>query len=524
MTTDTPRVLGSPRATVIVHRMPPPPDRVLRNIPAEAGVHTVVVAARPAPDASTLAGLLAGCLPIGCKVVRLVLSCGARDDLAGELADRLRLTVVAPDGSALLLESGTLFVPAGAWHEYRPSRRTTRLGARLPAPAWQAALNPLPTASSGLALSEVPAGLWLRPAEFAREPLPVAVLAVPADPDRAAVLVGHPDAPPAGPETMDTLLGLPRAIRRRLRLIPYGRDGTRLHEMAERLAVHGADVDVASGALIAPPAGRAAVPPAIGRAPVRWFAEGPAVIDAEPDPAPNDAAAVRDRSLLDVRGAELPPEPVVRVSLAGAAWREAVQNAAPSRAVADRAVADRVVADRVVADQAVVARPPAAGFSPAPVARTMRHPAVSPGRRAPGEHRLVAEVPETVIAPPGPTALPGPVPPGRALPTGVVPVAWEPPPGLGWRPGIAYTSNGMLGGGLATPGTNVVVWSESARPVPRGGGAVLFPPGARFALVEQTGQAVLLREIGDGDPGGPARPAVVRALRRAASARSRDQS
>ena len=247
MTTGTLRVIGAPRATVIVHRMPPPPDAVLRNIPAEAGVHTVVVAARPAPDVGTLASLLAGRLPVGCKVVRLVLSDGARNNLAGELADRLRLTVVAPDGPALLLESGTLFVPGGAWHEYRPSRRTGRLGARLPAPAWQAALDPLPKALGGLAYIEVPAGLWLRPVEFAGETLPVSALAVPVDPDRAAILVGHPDAPPAGPETMDALLGLPRGIRRRLTLIPYGRDSMRVHEMAERLAVHGADVEAANG-------------------------------------------------------------------------------------------------------------------------------------------------------------------------------------------------------------------------------------------------------------------------------------
>ncbi|SEF53853.1 hypothetical protein SAMN05216223_101270 [Actinacidiphila yanglinensis] len=167
--------------------------------------------------------------------------------VAHNIAERLRVRVVAPDGPALLVPGGSLFVPeradreeaaasagsgAGAerdrgWWRFTPGGEPEALGRQLPAPAWQADLDRLPrtaAASGETAVHRIPAGIALRPID-APAPLPGDLaFAVPVSPDRPVVLVGAPgDEIELTPhDVVGVLSSLPAPVRSAVRLAPGG--------------------------------------------------------------------------------------------------------------------------------------------------------------------------------------------------------------------------------------------------------------------------------------------------------------
>ncbi|MFI6078694.1 hypothetical protein ACIA5C_44975 [Actinoplanes sp. NPDC051343] len=171
-----------------------------------------------------------------------MLSRSARPDLAGALSVALGIEVVAPTGTVILLPPGLLFVDGGIWQAYRAGAVTARYGARHPAPDWETTLE----AGPGHPFVVIPAGVWLPAAEHRAGPLPAPVLAVPVQPEQASVLIGDPSG---WPENADAALELlPRAMRRRLTLVPYGPASTRIHDLGERLARRsGGVVEVIAG-------------------------------------------------------------------------------------------------------------------------------------------------------------------------------------------------------------------------------------------------------------------------------------
>lgn len=224
--------------------------------------HTVTVVA--GADASSagelwprLGGVLDSLRSDGVGVVRLVLSAAGDDRpdepaVARRIADAWEIEVIAPDGVALVVPGGGLFVPErhpgrggersgsgrvgergggervggerGGWWRFAPGAEPVRIGSRQPAPAWQPAVEHLPAGTAGgYAVEQIPAGLLIRSRD-ANPPRPADLCyAVPADPRGPTVLLGAPqdEDVPAGDLT-ELLTALPEAVRPRVRLAPGG--------------------------------------------------------------------------------------------------------------------------------------------------------------------------------------------------------------------------------------------------------------------------------------------------------------
>ncbi|MEU5023491.1 hypothetical protein [Streptomyces milbemycinicus] len=210
--------------------------------------HTVTVVA--GADASSagelwprLGGVLDSLRSDGVGVVRLVLSAAGDDRpdepaVARRIADAWEVEVIAPDGVALVVPGGGLFVPErrsgrggergggerGGWWRFAPGAEPVRIGSRQPAPAWQPAVEHLPAGTSGgYSVEQIPAGVLVRSRD-ANPPRPDDLCyAVPADPRGPTVLLGAPqdEDVPAGDLT-ELLTALPEAVRPRVRLAPGG--------------------------------------------------------------------------------------------------------------------------------------------------------------------------------------------------------------------------------------------------------------------------------------------------------------
>ncbi len=146
-----------------------------------------------------------------------------------ELADRLRVEVVAPDGQLLAVPDGSLFVVGsaatarhGAWWYFRPGRTPVQAGARFPEPDWQPELADLAvTGTDDIVVEQVPAGLWAhRPGVVELTDL---AFAMPAEAHNVILLVSRAgDAPLPAVGLRSVVAGLPQAVRERLVAVPYG--------------------------------------------------------------------------------------------------------------------------------------------------------------------------------------------------------------------------------------------------------------------------------------------------------------
>ncbi|MGW3569725.1 hypothetical protein ACWDSL_38685 [Streptomyces sp. NPDC000941] len=217
-----------------------------RALSADPERTVTVVAGADASSAGELWPRLRGVLDSlrsdGVGVVRLVLAAAGDDRpdepaVARRIADAWELEVIAPDGVALVVPGGSLFVPErrsgrggerggerGGWWRFAPGAEPVRIGSRQPAPAWQPAVEHLPVGTSGgYAVEQIPAGVLVRSRD-ANPPRPDDLCyAVPADPRGPTVLLGAPqdEDVPAGDLT-ELLTALPEAVRPRVRLAPGG--------------------------------------------------------------------------------------------------------------------------------------------------------------------------------------------------------------------------------------------------------------------------------------------------------------
>ncbi|MEU9407517.1 hypothetical protein AB0E08_17810 [Streptomyces sp. NPDC048281] len=168
--------------------------------------------------------------------VRLVMSRAAYETpdepaVARWITEKWGLRVTAPDGAALLVPGGSLFVPdefdgtghSRGWWRFAPGRKPERLGRQLPAPAWQDAVDRLPAhTTTGAGVHRIPAGVLLRPAgSVPPDPADLA-FAVPVGVTRPMVLVGTPDddTEVTAQDVVDVLSALPPAVRATVRLAP----------------------------------------------------------------------------------------------------------------------------------------------------------------------------------------------------------------------------------------------------------------------------------------------------------------
>lgn len=273
----------------------------------------------------------------GSTTVRLVVSgagTGAPDRpaLAQRIADTWGLGVIAPDGSALLVPGGSLFVPdaptpSGGWQLFQPGTEPTPLGARHPAPGWQTAFAALPEHTvAGHAVRPVPAGVLLQP-PGTPPPVPGDLCyAVPVDAAHPTVLVGVPG--PGGGARIPAddlaalLAALPPAVRDHIRVAP-GAEGDLLPVVQQVTGALDIEVEVLTG----PPLAVRAATPADGD-----LAAGPVLVDGTGRPtwrpyveavmchpgSSGDAAEAAAPRLLrwrsPVPGAQLQDAGVVRLS------------------------------------------------------------------------------------------------------------------------------------------------------------------------------------------------------------------
>ncbi|MDX3237870.1 hypothetical protein PV392_19740 [Streptomyces sp. ME03-5709C] len=228
-----------------------------RTMASSDGVTTIVVAVEP--DARSglwprLREVLDTLQADGVPCLRLLLS-GAGDDRPGRpavarrIADAWNTTVDAPDGPVVVVPGGSAFVPpgTGGWWRFAPGRAPEPLGPRMPSPRWQAALRRVSaTAVGGCVVDQVPAGLLIRP-EGSAPPRPGDLFhTVPADPRRAAVIVGVPFGEDVAASDVVTLMEALPAEERGVRLIPGGRSD--LLPLARSVAsASGVEIEVTTG-------------------------------------------------------------------------------------------------------------------------------------------------------------------------------------------------------------------------------------------------------------------------------------
>ncbi|MFG1610214.1 hypothetical protein [Actinoplanes sp. NPDC049265] len=554
------RVLGHPQTTVVLRGTDGPPEAVVTALPREPGRHTVIVAADPPLPVDELATILGQRLPVGCESIRLVLSDAGRPDVARPLSDRLRIEVVAPSGAVTLLSGGRVFVSGGGWTAYRPGQPPERQGPRHPAPGWEA--DPVP------GFAATPSGLWLH---GSAGPLPPpALLAIPVDPTQPAVVVGHPAAP-LTLDLVDALERLPKAVRRRMLLIPYGPDSAQTHRIAERLAARdGGTVEVLAGVPDTGPGGEPVLTtvdaaghrgwqPLTSR--VRYRAAAAPEVTAHR--LPSGRGTLGDLVVSPVRAGlwlhgEHDPEAEAARRVPADAHPLLVLGSAAQADVASLPSRVAALAPLLPGLRLVVNGPPADGraaqwrsltetYGPLLVVVAGGELAVLPA----AEHLGTGEYPLVTprVSPTAPAAAPQPVPTvaapvveigvvrlvtaefvpvdegeTRELPGTVACARWLPPDGS-WTPGqeLAATDPATAALPDVAPGeATVLVWSVNGRH--DGIGRVEFGPEARFRVLAVDGPAgepalVLLRELSTEDS--RTDDAVRESLRRMAAARLR---
>jgi hypothetical protein len=200
-------------------------------MPAEDGRIPVMVPDIALSMMPEIAGLLSAWVPGRFESVRLVAAhaaaeAGDRPSPAQDLSNLLGVEVVAPDGQLARVPGGSLFVMGGrgggAWWRLRPGRPPEVNGRRFPTPQWERDLAPFTgPAIAGVAVDEVPAGLWMHwsgkgsPTDLA--------YAVPAHATAPALVVSRPGDPPLRAEQVRRLVeAMPAAFRDRLVVFPYG--------------------------------------------------------------------------------------------------------------------------------------------------------------------------------------------------------------------------------------------------------------------------------------------------------------
>lgn len=175
---------------------------------------------------------MAGVLPRRRRGIRLVASGrhGNAAAMAGQwLAERLRRTVIAPDGDLVRGAAGALFVhstPGSGWVRFRPGKPPVWDAKRYPRPLWDQAATERQASSSIGEIEPLPGGVWIHDV---RDPQTVAahrellVARVPCQPETMTVLLGCPGTAPL---SLDDVVRFWRDLdeesRARVRFVQYG--------------------------------------------------------------------------------------------------------------------------------------------------------------------------------------------------------------------------------------------------------------------------------------------------------------
>ncbi|MFE1852198.1 hypothetical protein [Streptomyces sp. NPDC059489] len=244
---------------------------------AQAGtVHTIVVGTENEQVWAGLAEVLDGLRLDDDTGVLLVMSHaatgrGGRPPAARRVAERWRVRVTAPDGLALLVPGGSLFVPqdppvpvgaapeavhtadglsGSGWWRFAPGRSEPEpVGRQLPEPSWQTEADTLCAGSIGRTVAHrIPAGVLVRPKD-APPPRPDDLsFAVPVSQTRMVMLVGAAeDEVEVSPrDVVDLLTVLSPGVRSTVLLAP-GRNIDLLPAGQRAADTFNAEVEVLTG-------------------------------------------------------------------------------------------------------------------------------------------------------------------------------------------------------------------------------------------------------------------------------------
>ncbi|WP_406077944.1 hypothetical protein [Micromonospora sp. NBC_00858] len=175
---------------------------------------------------------MVGVLPRRRRGIRLV-ACGQHRNaaaMAGQwLSERLKRTVIAPDGDLVRGSAGTLFVHSttgSGWVRFRPGKPPTWDAKRYPAPRWDKAATERRASSSTGEVEPLPSGVWIHDV---RDPETIGahrrrlVAEVPCQPETMTVLLGCPGTEPL---SLDDVVRFWRDLdpdsRARTRFVQYG--------------------------------------------------------------------------------------------------------------------------------------------------------------------------------------------------------------------------------------------------------------------------------------------------------------
>lgn len=193
----------------------------------------LVVVDLPANSPISMWESVAQVLPKRRRSVRLVIGGRSRETtaLAGHwLAERLKRTVLVPDGPVVLGAGGSLFVHAGpnsGWVRCVPGKPPKLEAKRFPRPVWDVGLVPenFPTSARGIA-EPLPSGIWIRPIgddpglRAKRQRL---IETMPCQPEYLSVVLGSPGGVPLSQDDVAMLWRqLPEQLRVRVRFMQYG--------------------------------------------------------------------------------------------------------------------------------------------------------------------------------------------------------------------------------------------------------------------------------------------------------------
>ncbi|MFD9733130.1 hypothetical protein [Umezawaea sp. NPDC059074] len=172
-------------------------------------------------------------LPKRRRGVRLVIGGRSRETtaLAGHwLAERLKRTVLVPDGPVVRGAGGSLFVHSGqgsGWVRCSPGKPPKFEAKRFPRPTWDGGVvsENFPTSARGIA-EPLPSGVWIRP--IGDDPQLRAhrmrlIEIMPCQPEYVTVVLGSPGGVPLSQDDVAMMWReLPEHVRDRVRFVQYG--------------------------------------------------------------------------------------------------------------------------------------------------------------------------------------------------------------------------------------------------------------------------------------------------------------
>ncbi|MFS8104242.1 hypothetical protein LFM09_44750 [Lentzea alba] len=228
----TQHTIGNALVVYLVGNMTKAAQNLALNVAADEE-NDLVVVDLPVSSPISWWESVARVLPRRRRGVRLVIGGRSRETtaLAGHwLAERLKRTVLVPDGPVVQGAGGSLFVHSGpnsGWVSCSPGKSPKFEAKRFPRPVWDAGLvaENFPTSARGIA-EPLPSGMWIRPIgddpqlRANRQRL---IEVMPCQPEYLSVVLGSPGGVPLGQDDVVLLWReLPEHLHDRVRFIQYG--------------------------------------------------------------------------------------------------------------------------------------------------------------------------------------------------------------------------------------------------------------------------------------------------------------